>query len=240
MAHLHLWFSAAEQISLEKSIFSHPLLGEERKALRGKSAGAYSGYLTFQWSPAVHALAILAVRAAARAEAETDSGHDNLHILEGEFRSAAASLDYCLGKTPLWLLDMFGIDKSGMALSKRIFNRSNPERKRPGPVAISINENFLKYRDIKIHVNGSVLSGANLRELASRLEREFTAARSEIPEKPRLVKTSSAKSGTKGTRSSRHSHLACPCCGAAFRLKFEADSDESQNDLVLKKANGTR
>jgi hypothetical protein len=82
------------------------------------------------------------------------SGSDELPILIGEKGSLAASLDYALTKQPIWIQEMFGSDVTGTALAKRLFRRTNSHRKRPGPVAIKVNERALPPQNIHIFWNG--------------------------------------------------------------------------------------
>ena len=63
---LNLWFAAESQIELIQSNFRSPLLHEEVCAVRGKTSGAYSTQITFQWTSAVQALSALLLKAAAR------------------------------------------------------------------------------------------------------------------------------------------------------------------------------
>jgi hypothetical protein len=64
-------------------------------------------------------------------------------VLAGARGSSIASLDYAISKQPCWLTDMFGTDSFGISLVRRLILRTNPERKRPGPVFLSLNTRYL-------------------------------------------------------------------------------------------------
>ena len=97
MAELSLYLTDAEQPQLHRTHFSHSLLEDEQRCVRGKSEGAYSGYASFQWTAGVKALVIFFLRS--RCASAQDSERV---VLEGEDGSLASSLDYALGKLPLW------------------------------------------------------------------------------------------------------------------------------------------
>lgn len=147
---------------LVKTKFTHPLIGKELKTIRGKSNGAYTDFGSFQWTKAVKAISILGVRAKLFANA----GCNLQAMVEGGTLSLAAALDYAIDKQPMWLSDMFGVDSQGKSISKRLFNRTNPGRKRSGPTAISINPFFLPSENLKIYLNGTEVSSVpNLKQL---------------------------------------------------------------------------
>ena len=170
MAKLSMWFSEYEGVSLDQTSFKHPLLQSEQRTVRGKSAGALQGYFAFQWTPAVQALSLLmlnSARLALQPEAEQ-------YLLLGTHATPAASLDYALSKEPAWLLDMFGVDSHGRAIAKRLFKRSNPERKRPGPVILALNCNLLRSQEITIYRNDQVVTDpAQLTHLANCVEAQW-------------------------------------------------------------------
>jgi hypothetical protein len=71
--------------------------------------------------------------------------------LVGRKGSLAASLDYALSKGPAWLGEMFGNGVRGQQAVRRILKVSNPNRKRPGPVAISVNKNTVSWDQVRIY-----------------------------------------------------------------------------------------
>ena len=123
-------------------------------AVRGKTSGAYRGYGTFQWTSAVKAVCVALLRAKACAGSLESSA------ISGEKGSLAASLDYALSKEPNWLGEMFGFTPGGGLMARRLFLVSNPNRKRPGPVVIVLNERVLATTEIKVSLDGKVLSSA--------------------------------------------------------------------------------
>jgi hypothetical protein len=92
--------------------------------------------------------------------------------LSGGPGSIAATLDGALSKEPAWLIDSFGVFPSGMPVSRRLFARSNPGRKRLGPVAVSL-VGRVKREDIAIYLNGRlVVESAELRSVLEALENQ--------------------------------------------------------------------
>jgi hypothetical protein len=143
-------------VALNQTVFSHSLLGRRLISVRGSTAPPDVG--TFRWSSGVRGLSLLLTRQAIVGMArrtEEGNGHDSASI-EGDTNSLAASLDYAISKQPLWLQDMFGATPQGTAISKLLFRRMNPDRKRPGPVTVFIaNGDF----DVVIEINGETLNG---------------------------------------------------------------------------------
>lgn len=164
-------------VTLNQTRFSHPLLGRHLVAIRGATAPEHVG--TFRWSSGVRALALLLTKQAVVSEGRrngTMNGHDPAAIHGGD-NSLAASLDYAISKQPLWLQDMFGTSPQGTPLSKLLFRRMNPDRKRPGPVTVFIaNADF----DVCIEVDGVPLRGqAPLRKLEAHLTDEKASSQPE-------------------------------------------------------------
>jgi hypothetical protein len=154
-------------VALHQTMFSHPLLGRRLVSVRGATAPPNAG--TFRWSSGVRALSLLLTRQAVVSHVRRNgalNGHDPAAI-DGEGESLAASLDYAISKQPLWLQDMFGISPQGTPISKLLFRRMNPDRKRPGPVTVFIaNAEF----DVLIEIDGEALQGErSLRHLEAHL-----------------------------------------------------------------------
>ena len=90
--------------------------------------------------------------------------------LSGSHGSAAASLDFAISKQPQWVEDVFGVDKQGVSLLRRVVERSNSNLKRPGPVTVSLNRAALQENSITITVNGKDVSNIlEIRALADDL-----------------------------------------------------------------------
>lgn len=168
MSALRLWFVNKEQPQLEKVCFSHPLLSREQDSYRGKNSGAYSSSYSFQWSSAVRALSLLFLLNVSWRRRCSGADMESAPLLIGAESSAASSLDYALGKLPLWLLDMFGVDSHGNPLARRLLRRSNPERRRGGECAVGINFSMLSAENIFVYLDGkSVDDDAEIGDLVN-------------------------------------------------------------------------
>lgn len=179
MAQFSLFFFNEVKPTLIETRFEHPISGS-RQCVRGKTGGAYSGYGCFQWTSAVSAMTSLALQSAAYQEGQ------KIPLLLGERSSPASSLDYSLSKLPVWVLDMFGTDSRGRAIAQRLFRRSNPERKRPGPVIISINSHELSPKNIKVYLNNQQITDSS--KIHSMIERmAFAGEDRRIETAPELI-----------------------------------------------------
>jgi hypothetical protein len=125
--------------------------GTTRITVRGKTAGAFRNAGTFQWTSAVRGLCILLAKAKM---IELRGCERNAAHIMGFQGSLAASLDYAITKQPVWIRDMFGTDANGNTLAQRLISRTNPNRKRPGPVILGLNERAVSPLDIAIVWNG--------------------------------------------------------------------------------------
>lgn len=169
---LSLWFTSDQRIELIKTNFRSPLLHKEVCAVRGKTAGAFAT-TTFQWTSAVQALSVLLLRALERVKRGILSKEP---LLEGGKRSLASSLDASLYKQTLWL-DLFGSNAHGESLSKRILPRTNPGRRRLGPVTISLNERLLPSTAIKVFVDNKPVDDCErLTQCLQAIENQWTKA----------------------------------------------------------------
>jgi len=148
---ISLWFAGQTDVQLIQTSFLDCTEAGARVTVRGKDNGAFRGAGTFQWTSAVRGLCILLVRAklASLTGMIPPKGH-----LSGERGSLAASLDYAMTKQPGWLVDMFGTDSLGASPILRLISRTNSNRKRPGPVVLSLNERALDPSRISIDWNG--------------------------------------------------------------------------------------
>lgn len=155
---------------LHATSFVHDLIQRELICVRGKTGGAFIDAGSFLWSRAVKALSVLMVRSI-HVLSNTVMPTEKLPVLSGCRSSLASSLDYAISKQPIWLLDMFGVDRIGKSLVQRMFRRSNPECKRPGPVSVALNDKFLPLENISIHWEGiEIKTPAEIEQLLSRLE----------------------------------------------------------------------
>lgn len=157
-------------VALNQTTFSHSLLERRLISVRGSAAPANMG--TFRWSSGVRALSLLMTKQAILSLDRRNGGANanSPAAIDGGDYSLAASLDYAISKQPLWLQDMFGTTPQGTAISKLLFRRMNPDRKRPGPVTVFIpNVDF----DVRVEVDGEALRGrAQLQRLEALLTEE--------------------------------------------------------------------
>jgi len=114
---------------------------------RGKTPGHARAAGTFQWTAAVRALCALYLKSIIHAK---DPSCSTTGYITGFHGSAVASLDYALSKQPNWLSDMFGTDMFGNIYARRLILRTNPERKRPGPVILALNDRVIDPLDINL------------------------------------------------------------------------------------------
>lgn len=147
MTHIELsLYSSASGPQLQRITVQYPSSGVQISSERG--IATVGGAPTFSWSAGVRALTLLMIRYAC-------FGDSARAALRGEAGSLAASLDYAMSKEPLWLLDMFGVDSKGRGNYKRLFKRVNPERRRPGPVIIFVNQSLLSSTDMQVDLDSN-------------------------------------------------------------------------------------
>lgn len=159
------YFAGSEKVELIETCFRGAPLDIPRVTVRGKTSGASRNAGTFQWTSAVRALCYLFVKAAL---SKIESGQAPL--LVGAHGSSAASLDYAISKQPGWLVDMFGSTSCGRCAIQRLVDRTNPERKRPGPVTIGFKALVIAESRIEIFLEGRPVScAAGLQDLLDRL-----------------------------------------------------------------------
>ena len=151
MIELSLRFSV-KNFELVRIDFSEPG-SYSRRIVRGKTDGAFSGDGTFQWTNAVKAFAILILEARLKGS--------EIAFIAGEKNSLASSLDFALSKPPQWLIDIFLKEESNPNQIRKYFRRTNPERKRPGPVLISLNPNRFSANSFKFYLDSEAISEAS-------------------------------------------------------------------------------
>lgn len=175
-----LWLVSKPQLELIKTSFRSPSVPDEVCAVRGKTPRAHSAAVTFQWTAAVQAFTVFILRAAVLAHQDSRA-HEP--IVEGGQYSIASSIDYALYKENAWL-DLFGGDIRGDALSKKIIVRTNPGRRRPGPVTISLNERLLPKSAISVVIDDThVKDPTTVEKCADLLENRWRVDRA--PAAPR-------------------------------------------------------
>ena len=200
-AALTLWFAEGQHIELVSTDFYCPLLVAsgnalggpavafqakegvsawrsvggsfcEVRAVRGKTIGAFQATVTFQWTAAVQALAVLLLNSVA----ENANGNCE-YVLTGGAGSLAASLDAAILKRSSWL-DLFGWDSNGQQFCTQVICRSNPGLRRLGPVAMALNREILAPNAVAVHVgNKRVTDCSALIEYASDIESQWASKR---------------------------------------------------------------
>lgn len=146
---------------------------ETLTCVRGKTAGAYRGVGTFQWSAGVRAMACLLLRAMLVDEATRLEP-----MLSGGAKSLAASLDYALAKQPSWIVDMFGVSSNGKSQAKRLFRVTNSHRKRGGPVSVSLNPHVCPKHRVEVLLDGKLVeTPERLRAMLETIEANEEVAR---------------------------------------------------------------
>ncbi len=158
-----MYFEGIERLELVRSEFRASGATEPLVVIRGKTSGAFTRYGSFQWTSGVRAVCSAFLRFAM---SEVSLGVD--YCLIGSRGSLAASLDYALSKGPAWIGEMFGATPGGGLYAKRLFRITNPNRKRPGPVALSVNKSLIAGSSIEVHWNGQKVS--DLSELSAILQ----------------------------------------------------------------------
>lgn len=136
-------------ITLESTEFTELASKQSLYCLRGTN-NFRQGQGTFPFSQGVRALVLLCV------EYKLGALESRERSLAGEKGSLAASLDSALSKNSQWLVDMFGSYADGSLRARRLVRRHNPERKRPGPVEIFVNQTILPAQSITIEVGNVV------------------------------------------------------------------------------------
>jgi len=143
-----MYFEGIGRLELVRSEFRPSGTSDSLVVIRGKTSGAYTRCGSFQWTSGVRAVCAAFIRFAL---SENNARVD--YCLIGSKGSLAASLDYALSKGPAWIGEMFGSTPGGGLYAKRLFRITNPNRKRPGPVALSVNKNLILGGEIEVFWN---------------------------------------------------------------------------------------
>ena len=157
---------------LNKVVYQSPLSPKPRTSIRSREVINQKDTYSFNWTASVRALCIFLVRT----KISSFDGHTEYANLAGLTSSPAASLDYALARMSNWIVDMFGADKNGAPIARKLIKRINPERKRPGPVILYWNNTVLPSDRICISVDGQQVSELqDLLELESILNQLWTS-----------------------------------------------------------------
>ncbi len=146
-------FEGTSRLELVKTEVRLAGIARTLACIRGKTAGAYVSYGSFQWTSGVRGVCAAFLRFVLSEQGDTVD-----FCLLGGKGSLAASLDYALSKGPAWLGEMFGTGIGGNQLARRIFKITNPNRKRPGPVAISVNKNVVSVEQVQIYWDNNLVT----------------------------------------------------------------------------------
>jgi hypothetical protein len=166
---LELYFAGKTDVELVETRFEGGWTKGPLVAIRGKTIGAFKNVGTFQWTSAVRAFCVLCVKSVIAAQQKNPVAGQ----LAGVKSSLAASLDYALSKQPAWLREVCGSDPHGNAYMRKLIVRTNPERKRPGPVVLGLNERLMSVNDIKIFRDHQRLASTeDLQDLLSAITTE--------------------------------------------------------------------
>lgn len=161
-----LYFEGTAQVELVRTQVDLVGAQQPQVCVRGKTSGAYTRCGCFQWTSGVRGVCVAFLRFVL---SERDTSVD--YFLSGGKASLAASLDYALSKGPTWLADMFGLGRNGTLFARRFFRISNPNRKRPGPVVISVNSAVVNSYHIRFFWEGKpVQEIAALKTLLTAIE----------------------------------------------------------------------
>jgi hypothetical protein len=163
MPAITMFFSNAGELTLEQFQYICPRTRRTRRCVRGNQHTKESDG-SFTWSAGVKALCILLLQhrldKTLGAERKAAEPYFSQLGLSGEAGSFASTLDYALSKQPNWLHQLFGTREDGTSQARYLFQRINPERKRAGPVTVSVSHNVLSGDNIQIVLNGRFLADA--------------------------------------------------------------------------------
>lgn len=163
MSWISLKFQGAlASAQLDETEFFSPLVARRLRCRRGQQAGAEKIEGAFPWTAGVMGMCAVFIKArqgSLRNHPDYSAAFDP--SISSDTCAWAKPFDSSLAKRPRWVLDMFGVDSAGTPLVRRMFVRRNPEARRPGPVAIRLNEAFLAPTEIKILLNGEEVRDAD-------------------------------------------------------------------------------
>ena len=164
MGYLRFHFTSGRELRLYRVESSYGSVMSV--AVHGHPTGSSPSLGRFPWSRAVRALSEVVLRAVVASRYT-----DVQPYVEGERGSLAAALDGALSKEPRWLRECFGVSERGEPVSRRLFIRSNPGRKRLGPVAVALSSRVPRDK-ILILLNGEIVdTSSELRRMLEDVER---------------------------------------------------------------------
>lgn len=170
--------SAFSEAQLEETEFFSSLAARKMRCRRGQLTTAGNSEGTFPWTGGVMGMCAVLLKAKLLAlQVPRHEIHSHGVEISSEIAPRAKALDSALAKSPRWILDMFGVDSTGSAITKRLFKRRNPEGKRAGPISVSLNLAFMDPNNIQILLDGQEVRDVTCLE---RLLNEIGFA-SEIP-----------------------------------------------------------
>jgi len=179
MTRIHLALYTGDAIELDEIEFLHPSQQESILSVRGKSASGRFAEASFQWTSALQALTVLFLKHAAGM---------NHFCLSGKNGSPASSVDFAISRQPRWVTEVFGVDKQGISLLRRVVMRSNSNLKRSGPVVISMACSPLSSIEISVSINGRDTRDLNeINAIADALALTVCGQLPELEPKPRRL-----------------------------------------------------
>jgi hypothetical protein len=183
-------FEGIGRLELVRSEFRPSGTTEALVVIRGKTSGAYTRCGSFQWTSGVRAVCAAFIRFAM---SEQNDKVD--YCLIGGKGSLAASLDYALSKGPAWIGEMFGATPGGGLYAKRLFRITNPNRKRPGPVALSVNRSLIAGDGVQLFVNGrKVIEAGEMAKVLRAIEAQEVGVDEPAERSPTLPQRETANS----------------------------------------------
>jgi hypothetical protein len=124
------------------------------------------------------------------AAADKSDSHSSV-FLSGEAGTLASSLDAIFYKDSYWLTDLFGSDERGVSNARRIFPRTNPGRRKPGPVEFGLNRKIIAHGTVSVYLDevlvcsekaaafGDILENCSVQR--TKLSRQVASSREVFP-----------------------------------------------------------
>jgi hypothetical protein len=154
-----------EGAQLDRIRFCH-LRRPSRESFRGRSR-FHKTAGSFSWSSAVKFTVLLFItEQIARIENEPEAK------LVGKRGTPASVLDYALDRQPVWIKEVFGVDKEGVSFLHSLIQRSNSRPKEDTEITVTMRKNRREDTAIRIFIDSIDISNNSkaLRQLAVRLQ----------------------------------------------------------------------